>query len=190
VIKISLEEFSHKIVEKFFLKSGFSEIELAKIEYGLSLILGILIEFFIVFSLGLMFKIGYYVAVIMLSSLFLRITTGGAHCSTYRRCLTFTGLYFLPVAFTTKYLDFNLNFFSKGVLGCALIFLVLGIIFLRKRSFALFMLVVFWAVFSGIVSVKLFFVSSVGFFLQSLMITSFGEKLVEISDEIMKKVGI
>ncbi|ERM91716.1 Accessory gene regulator B [Caldanaerobacter subterraneus subsp. yonseiensis KB-1] len=190
MIAISIEKLSQRIVQKVFKGQNLSEIELAKIEYGLSLVLGILIEFILIFFVGFLLGVGYYVAVIMISSLFLRIGTGGAHCSTYRRCVTFTGIYFLPFSFVAKFVDAHNLPLLKLVIGIALIFVVLGIMLLMKKIKFFMGILVLETIVFVLFSERAFFASSIGLFLQSVMTTAFGERLVNLADNLMAKIGI
>ena len=68
---VNLERILHTIVSIMFKEKEMDEIKRAKIEYGLSLVLGVSIEFIIVLFISLVFKTTLY--------------TGGARCSSYDR---------------------------------------------------------------------------------------------------------
>ncbi|MGI6317690.1 MAG: accessory gene regulator B family protein [Dethiobacteria bacterium] len=52
---------------------------------GLSIVLGITIELALTLLVSSLFGTAIYTAMIMLSALFLRFFTGGAHCSSFNR---------------------------------------------------------------------------------------------------------
>ncbi|AIS51744.1 accessory gene regulator B [Thermoanaerobacter kivui] len=167
---------------------------MAKIQYGISLILGVLIEFVLVYTVSLILGFGFYTAVIMISALLLRINTGGAHCSTYNRCITFTAIYFIPFSALAKFVDIHFPLTFKFFVSLLLYFIVLAIVKNHKFykivvfSFVLLNILLFFM--GSIFGVKMLFMVSIGFMLQAIMITSFGEMMIRIADNVIKKLGI
>jgi len=72
-------------------------------DYGLQIILGSAIKFAAIFFLSILMKIHYHVLVLILSYLPLRQLGGGAHLSTYNRCLGVGIAVFLSLGKTSTY---------------------------------------------------------------------------------------
>jgi len=102
---INIEKTAKKFTEAFFHNQNLNQVEKAKLEYGLSIILGITIELTLTLLVSALFGTTIYTAIIMLSALFLRFLTGGAHCSSFNRCLVFTIMLFVPASLLVKYLS-------------------------------------------------------------------------------------
>ena len=93
---LNIERTSKKLTDTLLRNQNMSQVEKAKLEYGLSIVLGITIELALTLLVSAIFGTVIYTAMIMLSALFLRFFTGGAHCSSFNRCLLFTILLFVP----------------------------------------------------------------------------------------------
>ncbi|MCG0276896.1 MAG: accessory gene regulator B family protein [Thermosediminibacteraceae bacterium] len=119
---INLEKIADKISDFIINKvdrSELDELEKAKFKYGMRLVCGVVIEFFVVMILSIIFKTFFYAFFIMLSSLLVRIFTGGSHCSSYDRCLILTLLFYLPVSVVVKELTtFLPQEYSYKILAC------------------------------------------------------------------------
>ncbi len=102
-----LEVAAHRLANYLTKDVEIDTVQKAKIEYGLSLFLGVAIE--LIFTVGVSALLGtaVYTLLMMLSALFLRILIGGAHCSSYRRCLVFTMIIFIGLSIPVKYLALN-----------------------------------------------------------------------------------
>lgn len=72
--------------------------------YGLEVILGGIIKLFIFITLPLVLGVFTQFIAANLASGFLRLTSGGVHCSSYYRCLIVSTTIFLIIAFVSKYL--------------------------------------------------------------------------------------
>lgn len=70
MIKINIEKLAEKLTQRLFKTQNLTDIEMAKIQYGISLILGVIIEFTLVYAISLILGFGFYTVVIMLSALF------------------------------------------------------------------------------------------------------------------------
>ena len=103
---LGLEETAHRLANYLTRDVQIDTRQKARIEYGLSLSLGVAIE--LVFTLGVAVLLGtaLYTFLMMLSSLLLRVFIGGTHCSSYRRCLVFTMVIFIGLSIPAKYLSF------------------------------------------------------------------------------------
>ncbi|NLI90688.1 MAG: hypothetical protein GX434_00390 [Peptococcaceae bacterium] len=99
-----LEGTAHRITDYLVKDVHLNTSESAKIEYGLSLFMGIAIELVLTTSISALFGTAFDTFLIMVSALFLRVFTGGAHCSSYRRCLVFTLVIFIGLSFPVKVL--------------------------------------------------------------------------------------
>lgn len=177
-----------------FKTQNLTDIQMAKIQYGISLILGIIIEFILVYAISLILGFGIYTVIIMLSALFLRINTGGAHCSTYNRCVTFTAIYFIPFAALAKFVDIHFSLEFKVFTSLLLYLIVLAIVkenkFYMVLNLSLAGISIFLFFTDSIAYIKILFLISIGFVLQVIMMTRIGENIVKIADALFKKVGI
>ncbi|ADH60363.1 Accessory gene regulator B [Thermoanaerobacter mathranii subsp. mathranii str. A3] len=193
-MEINIEKLAETLAQRLFKTQNLTDIEMAKIQYGISLILGVIIEFTLVYAISLILGIGFYTAVIMFSALFLRINTGGAHCTTYNRCITFTAFYFIPFSALAKFVDVHFSLYLKIFVSLLLYFIVLVMVKNNKfyRAVIMFLIginiLLFFA--NTIVGVKVLFLISIGFTLQAIMRTTLGETIVEIADAFLKKAGI
>jgi len=189
---INIEKLSEGIINRFLKKQNLNEIEKAKIQYGLSLIIGILIEFIFVILISMIFKSSYYTSIIMLSSLFLRIGTGGAHCSTYNKCVAFTTIYFIPFSIIAKYSikilpEIYIFFISSALF--AFIFILLRHYLFYKISMLIMLIVnIIFFLLNKYYILGFLFLLSIGFFMQAFMTTSTGLKFVNYADKLMDKV--
>lgn len=194
MIKINIEKLAERLTQRLFKTQNLTDIEMAKIQYGISLILGVIIEFTLVYAISLILGFGFYTVVIMLSAFFLRINTGGAHCSTYNRCVTFTAVYFIPFAALAKFVDIHFPLEFKVFTSLLLYFIVLAIVrdnkFYRVIILSLVGINIFLFFANSIVYIKILFLVSIGFTLQAVMRTTLGETIVKIADTLFKKAGI
>ena len=106
---LNIERTAKKLADTLFRNQRMNQVEKTKLEYGLSIVLGITIELALTLLVSAIFGTATYTAIIMLSALFLRFFTGGAHCSSFNRCLLFTILLFVPASILVKYLSSKLN---------------------------------------------------------------------------------
>ncbi|HHW57400.1 MAG TPA: accessory regulator AgrB [Clostridia bacterium] len=191
---INVEKLAERLAQRLFITQNLRDIEMAKIQYGISLILGVIIEFTVVYAISLILGFGFYTVVIMLSALFLRINTGGAHCSTYNRCVAFTAIYFLPFSALTKFINLYFSLKVEFITSILLYFIVFAIV----REYKFYKIVISISVildtllfFIGAAfGVKIFFIISISFILQSIMITPLGGMIVSRADSILKKLKI
>ncbi|MGI6317692.1 MAG: accessory gene regulator B family protein [Dethiobacteria bacterium] len=105
---LNIERTAQRLTDTLFRNQNMSQVEKAKLEYGLSIVLGITIELALTLLVSAIFGTAIYTAMIMLSALFLRFFTGGAHCSTFNRCLLFTILLFVPASLLVRFLSYKL----------------------------------------------------------------------------------
>lgn len=99
---INLEGIAHRLTTKLYGSTDLDEVEKAKIEYGLSLTLGVGLA--LVVSLGFALVLGTvgYTLILFASTMALRIFSGGAHCTSYDRCLALSLLVFVSGAYAVK----------------------------------------------------------------------------------------
>ena len=105
---LNIERTAQRLTDTLLRNQNMSQVEKAKLEYGLSIVLGITIELALTLLVSAIFGTAIYRAMIMLSALFLRFFTGGAHCSTFNRCLLFTILLFVPASLLVRFLSYKL----------------------------------------------------------------------------------
>lgn len=195
MIIINIENLSEMLTKTLFKNQKLTEVERAKVQYGLSITIGILIELILTIGISIIFKTAFYTAIIMLSALFLRMHTGGAHCTTYDRCLLFTAIYFIPFSLLAKFIDIKFSFEIKLLINIPLF--IVALILLRKFKLDRAIIVLFLCtnvlmLFYGIDNIwaKIQFLIAFGLGLQAFMTTSFGTKIVEVADKIMKQLRI
>lgn len=99
---IDLEGISHKLTLKLYGETDLDEVEKAKIEYGLSLTLGVGLALMVALVFAFLLGTVRYTLILFASTMALRIFSGGAHCTSYDRCLTLSLLVFVPGAYAIK----------------------------------------------------------------------------------------
>ena len=189
----NLEKMSHKIINVLFNNSGIDELTKAKAEYGLSLLLGIFIELSFCLLIAGILGLFREAFLLMTFSLIVRVFAGGAHCSSYGRCLSFTIFFYIFFSYLAKYLSIFLP--ANLLYSSSLLFLVITIYLFRKTpplfKIILFLdgviLISFWLL--GIAADYIFIVN-LGILLQSLMGTETGSYIVKSIDTWMIKIGI
>ncbi|HPZ91346.1 MAG: hypothetical protein GX090_04870 [Firmicutes bacterium] len=191
---IDLEGIAHRITVALYADAGLDEVELAKIEYGLSLSLGIAIT--LAATLGLAALLGLFAPALALAlaALSLRLFTGGTHCSSYDRCLILSVSLFVLGAALARWAAAVLPL--GGALGVYLgVTAATALYLLTKRPrLALMVVAVTFAVLgfslagaeSSIKPAAL--AVSFGFALQTALTTGPGRRLVDMADAGLKKV--
>lgn len=189
----SLEKLSHKIINTLYKNSDIDELTKAKAEYGLSLLLGIFIELFFCLFIAFFLDLFWETLLLMSFSLIFRIFVGGAHCSSYSRCLFFTILFYIFFSYLAKYIC--IIFPDKLLYGLSLLFLIL-LIYIFKNKFRnvgkiLFLdgmiLISFWLLGS---KADYMVIINLGILIQSLIATDTGSNIVKNIDVFMEKTGI
>lgn len=74
----------------------------AVLSYGAEILLGGLIKLILVFGLSFLFGFPKIMLIIVLTTGFFRILSGGAHCTAYYRCLLLSLMIFLGIGFLLK----------------------------------------------------------------------------------------
>lgn len=171
-------------------------MERARAEYGLTIMLGILIELSLTLVLSMVLKTVPYTMAIMISSLMLRAFTGGSHCSGYSRCILFTILYFIPASFLAKSLNLSCSTETIFILCVLMVLFVSAVIATKHNVYKLCVsvlgaIVVLVGILTTTKKALTGFALSVslGLFLQALMLTRFGEEIMKKADRIMKELG-
>lgn len=101
---MDLEQIAHRLSNFIFKNAGIDPVTKAKAEYGLALLLGILIELAVTLTIAGLLGLFQEAFILMTVSLLCRIFTGGVHCSSYLRCLVFTVCFYLVFALAAKHL--------------------------------------------------------------------------------------
>ncbi|WP_069650568.1 accessory gene regulator B family protein [Caloranaerobacter ferrireducens] len=193
---INLEKISASLTNNICRYSNFDQKQKAQIYYGLQLILGILIEFFIVFIISLILNITDFVITMMFSSLVLRIFTGGAHCTSYDRCLIFTVVVYIFFSMLVK-ISF-LPYISLIVLTISIV--VLGIIIISNikmqfKNIGIIILLIWGIMMLSILLLKndnsyflkVLLSSCIGISIQLFNLTSFGNIFINKCDSFLKR---
>lgn len=191
-----LESTAHRLAVLLLTDLPFDTNQKAKAEYALSLLLGVATELVLTVTVSALFGTALVTLIIMLSALSLRVFTGGAHCSSFRRCLVFTMVNFIGLSFPVKASVNNWEF--KGLMWASLLLVILALPFIWKtQRFTLFV----WTICAslpicGMLSANgitwriLTLPVAAGLVLQSIMLSPLGQKVVLRSDKIMQRIGI
>lgn len=192
-----LESVSRRLTQNLLKDVQIDHLQQAKIEYGMSLVLGVAIE--LILTVGVSFLLGtaIYTLIIMLSALALRLHTGGGHCSSFRRCYVFTLIVFVAVSLVVKFMVVNLEF--KALMGLSLVFALISLVLIwkpKRLTLWVWMLCIglpIWGLISSTEASWLVILAlsiSAGLSVQAFMGNTTGQKFVQLSDKIMQHLGI
>lgn len=191
-----LENTAHRLTGQLLKNTPLEPAQKAKVEYGLSLLLGIGTELVLTVAVSVLFGTALYTLIIMLSALSLRIFTGGAHCSSFRRCSVFTMVYFIGLSLLVKTASINMEIKILMVISVIIVLLALPFIWKPK----LYPLLI-WITYSSLPIIGLLngpgafwriltLPLAVGLAFQAIMLSTLGKKIVLKSDRIMQRIGI
>mgnify|MGYP000876384997 CR=1 FL=1 len=190
---IDLEGIAHKLTTKLYGETDLDEVEKAKIEYGLSLTLGVGLA--LVVSLGFALVLGTvgYTLILFASTMALRIFSGGAHCTSYDRCLALSLLVFVPGAYAIKVagaLPFQTQLAAYAGLSLLSLFYL---VFKSVKLAALVLLINALALglcylLTGGLAPQALLSLAVGIGFQTAMLTRPGQWLVGLADKVLKFV--
>jgi len=193
---INLEAIASKLTRKMYDGTDLSEVEKAKIEYGISLLLGVGLALTASLLLAVVFKTVPQTLALTISALCLRMVSGGAHCSSYDRCLLFSLLIFVPTAVLLKFVE-------RSVVPAVITAIYLSIAGLTAIYLAVSQVraAVFVAALNGLVILVCFLLQGTflpgimlaigtGFFIQAALHSLPGQWLVGKADQVMKRVKI
>ncbi|UWG98552.1 accessory gene regulator B family protein [Dehalobacter sp. DCM] len=107
---LSLEDIAHHLTVNMTRGMNMNTIQTAKIEYGLAILLGITIETVLTVGVSALIGTVSYTLIMMLAALIVRFFTGGAHCSSFRRCVIFTVFSFVVLSMLAKLMASNVSF--------------------------------------------------------------------------------
>lgn len=191
---MNLEKFAWKLTTALFAESDISQGDLAKIEYGFSLTLGVAIGLMSAVVIASFLGNIFYTMLIMFSALGVRLFTGGAHCSTYARCLVLTLLVFIPAGLVVRAM---IQLLAADILlwvyGAQAAFVLL---YLARKGSRSVLLVAALNLGMALSTIwlggwpQLNYVVSSGFLIQILFLTRVGSQLVKGADLVLKKVGL
>ncbi|MDI6916119.1 MAG: accessory gene regulator B family protein, partial [Desulfitobacteriaceae bacterium] len=179
-----LESTAHRLANRLLKDVPFDTFQKAKVEYGLSLVLGVVTELVLTVAVSAVFGTALYTLIIMMSALSLRLFTGGAHCSSFRRCSVFTMVYFIGLSFPVKAAATRMDFLA--LMWVSLFLILVALLFMWKpRRFTLLILTIgasfpIWGLFSAsengwrILTLP----AAAGLALQACMISPLGHKVV------------
>ncbi|MHB1654732.1 MAG: accessory gene regulator B family protein, partial [Desulfitobacteriaceae bacterium] len=185
-----LESTAHRRASRLLKDAPFDTVQKAKVEYGLSLLLGVATELVLTVAVSTVFGTALYTLLIMLSALSLRIFTGGAHCSSFRRCSVFTMVYFIGLSFPVKALAATMEF--QALMWVSLLLVMMALPFIWKpRRFTLLVWTIcanlpIWGLLSASDAVWRILTLPVaaGLALQAFMKSHLGHKFVLRSDKV------
>jgi len=190
---INLEGLAAKLTETLYSQEDIGEVERARIEYGFSLTLGVGLAFVVIIAISALLGTLSQSLLLVAGALGLRIFSGGAHCSSYDRCLVLSLLVFIPLSILTKYLSIAL---APKLPIIYLVSLAVPVIYLLVKNWKLAGL----AVLINVAIVSLGYLSghlpgfllpvAAGTLVQTLMLTRIGEGLVSKVDAVLVILGI
>ena len=192
----NLENTAHRLAIHLLADLPFDTNQKAKAEYALSLLLGVATELVLTIALSTLFGTALDTLIIMLSALSLRLFTGGAHCSSFRRCSVFTMVCFIGLSIPVKALVTNWEF--KGLMWFSLLLVIVALPLIWKPQCLTILVwticasLPIWGIFSDTETAWRILTLPVatGLVLQSFMLSALGHKVVLRSDKIMKRIGI
>lgn len=97
-----LEKIAEIITNLVERNMDLTEKEIARINYGLQLIIGVLFQLMVIFIISLYLQIFWYVFIASLTFLLLRIYANGFHLPTYRSCFIFSLVEFIAIGILAK----------------------------------------------------------------------------------------
>lgn len=191
---IDLEGIANRITAALYNDTDLCEVEKAKIEYGLSLTLGIAITLAIALILAIFLRAVPQTLILFGAAMSLRISYGGAHCSSYDRCLVLSLVVFLSAAVLVKYLSGILSVEILTGIYAGLTLFVLIYILVRNAKLVMIILLA-----NGITAGLCYLIKgsvvqwpvlavAVGHFVQVAMSTGPGLWLVDLFDGAKKSV--
>ena len=191
-----LESTAHRLAMHILTDLPFNTDQKAKAEYALSLLLGVATELVLTVAVSALFGTALDTLIIMLSALSLRFFTGGAHCSSFRRCSVFTMVCFIGLSFPVKASVANWEF--KRLMWASLLLVIMTIPLIWKPQYLTLLVWTICACFPilGMLSDTetvwriLTLPVATGLILQSIMLSPMGQKVVLRSDKIMQRIGI
>lgn len=192
-----LESVARRMTDHLLKDVQMEPIQKAKVEYGLALVLGVASE--LILTVGVSFFLGtaIYTLIMMLSALALRIFSGGAHCSSFRRCYVFTLVVFVASSLLVKAMVMNIAF--KALMGISLLLVLVSLFLIwRPKRFTLWVWLLcaalsIWGVLSSSAAswhMILTLSSVAGLTIQAFMGKEIGQKFVQLSDKLMRNLGI
>lgn len=191
---IDLESIANRITTALYNETDLSEVEKAKIEYGLSLTLGITITLAIALILAIILRAVPQTLIVFGAAMSLRVFYGGAHCSSYDRCLVLSLVVFISAAVLVKYLIGILSVEILTGVYAGLVLFVLTYLLIRNVKLVVIILLAngitagLSCLIKGSVAQWPMFAVAVGHFIQVAMSTGPGLWLVGIFDGAKKSV--
>lgn len=190
---IDLEGLAHRFANALYGDSEMDETAKAKIEYGFSLTMGIGLTFILTMAPAALLGTFSFTFVLMISALVTRIFSGGAHCSSYTRCLFLSLLIFVLGGVILKLLAGNAPLWLIALIFGSLILAAVTCNFCRQKAFSLpiallgtVALAVGLLLKDQLLTVML--PAAMGICIQTLMTTPLGQRFVEKTDFWLKQV--
>ena len=189
---IDLENLSYRLTRHFFTGLGLDEAKMARLEYGLSLMLGLSLGAILCLLLSLFIGTLFFTALIMSSSFSLRFFTGGTHSSTFSTCLFITVAVFIPASILARSLCLqmsttHLHLFSGIIMLFMVIYLLTTVKYKTLYILAINGAVLIAVYFSGNLTKALLSVT-LGCLIQILMTARPGAFLIQAVDKIVLKL--
>ncbi|MDD2283456.1 MAG: accessory gene regulator B family protein [Eubacteriales bacterium] len=191
---IDLEGLAQRLANALYEDSDLDEAEKAKIEYGFSLTMGIGLTLLLTLVPAVFLGTVFITFVLMASALGTRLFSGGAHCTSYARCLFLSLLIFIPGGVFAKCLAENGSPRLIALISCCLAFSSVAYYLCKQARLALpiaLMNAVALAsgyLLKGRLLPEVMLPVAMGVFIQTIMTTRPGQWLVEKADCWLKRV--
>lgn len=191
---IDLEGIAAKLADSLYGDSDMDEIEKAKIEYGFSLTMGLALTIVLTLVPAAILGTFFTTFVLMMAALVTRLYSGGAHCTSYSRCLLLSLLIFIPSGILAKYLLAKGSPNVLAFLWGTLVLITLAIHFVKGTRAALPTAIMYLiALAAGFLFRRtslpqLMLPAGLGVFAQTIMAMGPGDWVVEKADILLKRV--
>lgn len=190
---IDLEGIAERLANSLYGDSDMDEIEKAKIEYGFSLTMGLGLTIVLTLVLAALLGTFFSTFVLMTAALATRLFSGGAHCTSYTRCLLLSLLIFIPSGVLAKYMLAKCSPLLLTLLCCTLVLITLVVHFTKGARAALPTAIIYLiALATGYLFrflPQIMLPAGLGVFAQTIMTTVLGERIVEKADYLLKRVA-
>jgi accessory gene regulator B len=192
---IDLEGIAEKLANSLYGDSDMDEIEKAKIEYGFSLTMGLGLTIFLTLVPAAFLGTFFSTLVLMTAALVTRLFSGGAHCTSYTRCLFLSLLIFIPAGVLARYMLAQGSPLFLTLISCTLVLITLVIHFAKGARAALPTAIIYLValaagyIFQGRFLPQLMLPAGLGVFAQTVMVTGLGDWIVKRADYLLKRVA-
>jgi accessory gene regulator B len=186
-----------KISQKIFNLDTFSHIDETrrlKAQYGFSIVLGIIIEFFMASIISYFLGTFKYLWPMMIIGLIFKGSIKSQHCTSFSRCAIFTCIYFIGPSLIIKYLhDFHGYIISTIIMMVCMLNILILVIQKNIKGLKLIILLYIIMIFIYFIneSFLIYMLSiDIGCLLRIFSCTEMGKIFVVFCDDLLTQIGI